>query len=61
MVRELDLKQMFEIGYSTKSISDDRGYGLAIIQDITTSYHGTLDIKITNNLVKVEISFPKGS
>ncbi|WP_179295462.1 sensor histidine kinase [Bacillus sp. FJAT-45350] len=48
----------FKIGYSTKSKSD-RGYGLAIIQEVTEKYNGFLEVDTTGNIVSIEISFPK--
>ncbi|MBB5174193.1 sensor histidine kinase [Texcoconibacillus texcoconensis] len=48
----------FKIGYSTKSKSD-RGYGLAIIQEVTEKYNGFLEVDTKDNVVSIEISFPK--
>ncbi|MFA9556681.1 GHKL domain-containing protein [Evansella sp. AB-rgal1] len=48
----------FKIGYSSKS-NLDRGYGLAIIQEVTDKYHGLLKVDTNDNVVSVEISFPK--
>ncbi|MFN7249367.1 MAG: sensor histidine kinase [Anaerobacillus sp.] len=48
----------FEVGYSSKSTSGDRGYGLAIIRDITEKYSGSLQIETKNNLVCFQISLP---
>ncbi|WP_280770050.1 sensor histidine kinase [Salipaludibacillus daqingensis] len=48
----------FKNGYSTKSISD-RGYGLAIIQEVTEKYNGYLEVDTKDNVVSIEISFSK--
>ncbi len=56
------LKEMtdnyFKIGYSTKSKSD-RGFGLAIIQEVTEKYNGFLEVGTKDNVVSIEISFSK--
>lgn len=49
----------FKIGYTTKSGSG-RGYGLAIIREITNKYNGSLVISANNNLISFEITFLKG-
>ncbi|MDT8860749.1 GHKL domain-containing protein [Alkalihalobacillus sp. MEB130] len=48
----------FKIGYSTKS-ELDRGYGLAIIQEVTEKYNGFLHVATKDNEVTIEITFPK--
>jgi len=48
----------FKTGYSTKSDSG-RGYGLAIIREITKKYNGSLEISTNSNLISFEITFPE--
>ncbi|MDG5785900.1 GHKL domain-containing protein [Evansella sp. AB-P1] len=49
----------FKQGYSTKANSD-RGYGLAIVQEITGKYNGSLVISSNDSLIIFEITFPMG-
>lgn len=61
-LKEFD-SSFFEIGYSTKSKESNksRGYGLAIIQEITKKYRAVLNIKVEEQLVCFEFLFPKVS
>ncbi|MFA9557650.1 sensor histidine kinase [Evansella sp. AB-rgal1] len=53
-------EKFLEMGYSTKSQGNrKRGYGLAIINQITQKYHGELKITNENSLVVIEIHLPR--
>ncbi|WP_272479924.1 sensor histidine kinase [Aquibacillus koreensis] len=51
--------KFFEAGYSTKSDSGNRGFGLAIIEEIIKKYNGTHDITTKDQLLTFKICFPK--
>jgi two-component system, LytTR family, sensor histidine kinase AgrC len=52
--------QLFEHGYTTKSSEAiERGFGLAIIQEVTQKYKGTMSIKKEDSLMVFHLSFPK--
>ncbi|MBU9719895.1 MULTISPECIES: sensor histidine kinase [Bacillaceae] len=50
----------FKIGFSSKREAD-RGYGLAIIQEVIDKYSGSLKVDIIENVVCIEISFSKAT
>lgn len=58
-LEQLD-NQLFEHGYTTKSSEEvARGFGLAIIQEVTQKYKGTMSIKKEDSLIVFHLSFPK--
>jgi signal transduction histidine kinase len=53
---EADKEKIFEIGFTTKSIGDHHGVGLAVVKGTILKYKGTIDVYTEDGTINFQVS-----